>query len=118
MAVVMISILVHLSNIRTVRGTGGAAGRGGTVLLSRTKNGGKDSRAARIITFMIIRNETTGNAESTYHVENHKTQTPDPACSHHRRRDRIVLQVMTKMPTGTWVGTSDVVCAEKQMQWS
>jgi hypothetical protein len=83
---------------------GGVAGRGGTVLLSRTKNGGKDSGAAHIIIFMIIRDERTGNAESTYHVESHKAQTPDLAFSHHRRRDRTVLQVMTKTPTGTWVG--------------
>jgi hypothetical protein len=54
--------------------------------------------------FIIIRDEMTGNADSTYHVESHKTQTPDPAFSYHRRRDRTVLQVMTKTPTGTWVG--------------
>ena len=42
------------------------------MLLSRAKNGGKDSLALHIIIFTIIRDETTGNAEGTYHVESPK----------------------------------------------
>jgi hypothetical protein len=50
-----------------VRGAEGAAESRGTVSLSQTKHGGKGSIAAHIIMFMIIRDKTTGDAESTYH---------------------------------------------------
>ena len=92
--------------------------RGGTALLSRTKDDGKGSRAARIIIFMIIRDETTGNAESTYHVEGHKTQPPNPGFSHCRRRDLGQTYSSTNSDEiANWdLGAGDIVSTEKQMQ--
>jgi hypothetical protein len=72
---------VHLSNICVVYGVAGATGRGRTVLLSRTKNGGNSSIAVHIIIFKNIRVKTMGNAKSTYHVESPKPKHQTLICA-------------------------------------